>query len=234
MVNYPGFFSYKRGQFRPRRKGMVTPFKRVGRVKKFTANKKIFGPARGMEMKHRDGAQVATGISATGAMAAINVFDIVQGITDSTRLGRRITMKKLNVRYAYGIAAKNDGLNDILRVIIGIDHQCNGAVAVPLDILELATYKSFRNLANKNRFTILRDTFHALNHPAGGPASTTTTLFAESEGWVSFNIPMNLDFEFDGTAGATTDLTSNNLFILLISKNASAAIDLQWRMRYTD
>lgn len=231
---YPGFFTYKRGQYRPRRKGMVTPFRKVGRVKKSYTNKKVFQPTSGAEWKFRDGAQEASAISATGAMASTNLFQISQGVGDIQRIGRKIMLKKWNIRYAYGIEAKNNGLNDILRVIIGIDHQCNGAVPAVLDILETATYRSFRNLANKGRFTILSDKFHPVEHPAGGPASTTTTLFAESEGYVQLNLPMNLPIEFDGVVGTIVDLTSNNVFILLISKNASAFIDLQWRFRYTD
>lgn len=215
----------------------ATPVVVVKRGSKRTYTKKKLNTGHsGQELKHFDNSQAASNISATGAQIAVDIFDVVQGLTDQTRIGRKITVKKFQLRYIWTQpSAVGTGDGDSCRLIVGIDHQCNGAVPTTLDILETADHLSYYNLANSDRFTIIHDKqTQPLDPTAGGPASTTTTRFSSNGIYTAFSKVMNLDIEYDATAGVVTDLTSNNFFILAITRLAAADIKLQWRFRYTD
>ncbi len=205
------------------------------RKKKSYVSSKLFEKTSAVETKFFDAAQTASPISATGAMGAPNLFGIVEGDTDKTRNGRKIVLKSLDFRYIVTLPSTATLFsNDLLRVIIGIDHQSNGAVNAVLDILETATILSYRNLANVKRFTVFHDKFTMVNFAAGGPASTTTTRFAENEEYISFRRSMNLQIDYDASAGGIGDLTSNNIFVLLISQNGIAGITFNLRYRFVD
>lgn len=215
----------------PRKTG--SSFRTTQMSRKSFKNKKLYTPGRVIELKNSNDGQEAANVSTTGALMAINLFDIEQGLTAQNRIGRTIQVKKLQLKYTIGIPLSSTGTNEVLRVIVGIDHQCNGAVALVSDILQDADYLAFRNLDNARRFTFLQDRYYPLQHTAGGPSSVSTTLFNETEEFHQMSWDMDLKVEYDASTGAITDLTSNNFFILVISKNAKAIIDAHWRIRYT-
>ncbi len=180
-----------------------------------------------------DDAVVASGGTVT---ASINL--IPQGVTEKTRVGRKATLKTIQWNYTVSLpevdAVADPAGGDILRVILFMDKQCNGATATVTGILESADYQSFLNLANSGRFRILSDKRHSLNYTTlasdGAGVVSSAQVQREHTLYKSCNIPL----EFDATTGAITEIRSNNVGVLLISKNNLAGFASKFRMRFTD
>jgi len=167
--------------------------------------------------------------------ASINL--IVQGATDTTRVGRKVTIRSVSFRGDIKLPSSlaRATTSDIVRIILFVDKQCNGANAAVLDILETAAWNSYRNLANTSRFIIFMDRFFDVKSPAGsGDSDLTETSFSEDIEFYKFHFKCAIPLEFDAAAGAITDLTSNNFAFLDISKSGLAGIDRSVRLRFTD
>lgn len=101
----------------------------------------------------------ATPLAASGftALAAGNVLNaVVQGTTAETRIGRKIRMRSLDVRWfcsivGAGVASGGEG-----RVLIVYDKQANAALPAIIAILNTNDFNSPMNLSNSDRFTVLR------------------------------------------------------------------------------
>ena len=79
-----------------------------------------------------DDATVAAG--ATIAQDSCN--KIAQGVTEITRVGRKCTIRMINWRFnIFMNAAATTNTGDVVRVILFLDKQCNGATAVTTDIV---------------------------------------------------------------------------------------------------
>lgn len=163
---------------------------------------------------------------------------IQQGTSDSDRIGRKVTVKYLSWKYTLQLVARNDDtvarLSEVVRVIVGLDKQANGALPGGTTLLETNQYQSFLNLSNKDRFRVLMDRTHVLNAQAG---AGTATL----DDWASvttahkFNIKLNVPVEYQTNTGTITDLTSNNFFIMIFSRTGGqASMESRFRLRFTD
>lgn len=180
--------------------------------------------------------------TAFGTTAAVidSICKIPQGIAGDERIGRKITITKLKIRYTISLPAQVDSNNldsgDVARVIFFIDKQTNGSAALGADILKTNTkFQSYRLLSNVGRFVILMDKMHTLNYltmlSEGGTSSQFTNLtFAEYH----FNKSLNLPIEFSGVVGAITELQSGNIGVMVISKTGKAEFNGHTRIRYAD
>ncbi len=163
---------------------------------------------------------------------------IAQGITKSTRNGRKCTIKSIWCRFNYQLPEKDavadPAPSDSLRVILYLDKQANGATAAVTDLLETAAFTSFRNLSNQNRFTFMVDRIFNLNYG---------TLASDGAGVVSsareihsgqFYKKCNIPLEFSDVAGAITEIRSNNFGLLTITESGVMIWVAQWRLRFSD
>jgi len=154
---------------------------------------------------------LSQGFSATGTYpASLNL--IGQGIDEDERIGRQITVVGWNFKY---VMTKTSSGNqyDFCRVILFQDTNCNGAMpALASDILESASFTSFRNLTNKNRFKILSDKTHTITNEVSGVGG----MYREIHG--NTRIPIN----YSSPTGLIGTVTNNNLGLLLINKNGSS------------
>ncbi len=163
---------------------------------------------------------------------------IPQGITEITRVGRKCTIRSINWHYTISSAETDGGTSatnpDVVRLIFYLDKQCNGATATITNILSTDFYNSFRNLTETGRFKILMDKMHTLNCQAGG-GNGTTNDWASRITQGSFYKKCNIPLEFNNTAGAITEIRSNNLGVLVLSKAGSGAIlASSLRLRFSD
>lgn len=166
--------------------------------------------------------------------ATINI--IPQGTTEVERIGRKCNIRKIAWRYSLSLPAAAGATlvsGDILRMILFIDKQANGATAAVTDVLESAHYQSFNNLSNSGRFRILMDKTYDLNNTAGAGdgAVNDSPLWEISD---SFYKDCNIPIEFSSTTGAITEIRSNNLGVLLISRGGSPKLDSKFRLRFSD
>lgn len=196
------------------------------------------GPAAGGELKFFDVTLDDAVIAAGGAITdSINL--IAQGITESTRGGRKCTIKSIYWRYHVTLPEVNDaadpGLPDTIRMILYVDKQANGATAAVTDILADAQFQAFRNLANSQRFAILLDkqiTMNYLGLAGGTVAGAVAQTHVNRDG--TFFKKCNIPLEFSDTTGAITEIRSNNIGVLLISQAGIGGFLSQFRLRFSD
>ncbi len=193
--------------------------------------------AAGGELKFFDVTLDDAVVSATGAITdSINL--IPQGITESTRNGRKCTLKSIYWRYHINIPQKNKqtelALGDVVRMILYVDKQCNGVTAAVTDILADAQFQAFRNLANSQRFTVLMDKEITLNYSGAASETADTVSQANVQRNGTFFKKCNIPLEFSATTGAITEIRSNNVGILLITQAGVMGFVSQLRLRFSD
>lgn len=158
-------------------------------------------------------------IDQTGEIPATGQICLVpQGAADGQRIGRQCTIKSIQVRASIGFvpgAAATASSTGHIYVIL--DRQCNGAAAAVLDVFtstNLAT--CMRDLANIKRFQVLYHWKKTFTPPSG-----VTTAYNNQQSTLDFYKKCNYKLEFDSTAGAITEIQSNNIFIMAGTDGAS-------------
>jgi len=165
------------------------------------------------------------------AGTAANVLTLLngcaQGTTASTRLGRRILMKSLLIRWHFAINTTTAG-NDSIRVLIIYDSQTNGTAPAATDVLLTDEFGSPMNLSNSRRFKVLIDELVPCIGTAG-PGSACGTRYVKGEWPVEFNT---------GSAGTVGDIQSGSIYMLTSQGGklitAAPAGDVYARIRYSD
>ncbi len=176
-----------------------------------------------------DDAVIASGIQIT---PSINL--IAQGVTESTRVGRKCTVKSVNWHYNITMPdVGNAGAGEVVRVVLYKDKQANGATATATGLFESDDYQSFRNLANSGRFEVLMDRTHKLNYQSSAGNGTANDAPLQ-EHTFSFYKACHIPLEFDSTTGAITEIRSNNLGVALIAKTGSVGFASKFRLRFSD
>ncbi len=122
---------------------------------------------------------------------------------------------------------------DVVRIILYLDKQANGATATTAQILESDDYQSFNNLANKSRFRTLMDRTYAMEATAGAGDGTTNDLTGNII-QDSFFKKINVPIEFDSTTGAITEIKSNNIGVMTLSKAGICTFLSKMRVRFSD
>ncbi len=186
-----------------------------------------------------DDAVITAGANVLGTTApaatAGTLVAIPQGVTESTRVGRKCVISNIGWRFQIGLNNINQGVGstDTVRVILYLDKQANGAIITNTDLLESADYQSFNNLSNSGRFRVLMDRTYTVKHHAGGWDGTGVDYAADSVSDTFFK-RCSIPLEFSGTTGALTELRSNNLAILLCGQGGVAFFNSKMRFRFHD
>lgn len=244
-------FLRSQGRMRRSLKGMVTMNPREGRKQQFLHRRTarrwasrastatiihpiVVNNGPQLELKFHDvdlnDATIAAGVNVT---PSINL--IAQGTGESQRIGRKVTIKQIGWRFQLLLPGQADitTSTETVRVIMYLDKQANKLTAAATDILETANFQSFNNLSNRKRFRTLMDRVYTLNTGVGagdGTANDTGPTAIDDTFFKKVNIPL----EFNAAAGALSEITSNNIGVLLIGLNGTAAFDSKIRLRYTD
>ncbi len=171
-----------------------------------------------------------------GGTASCNT--IPQGVTEVQRIGRKCTIRQINWRWTIELAEIDGGTDpqnvEAVRVILYLDKQANGATSTVAGILESDDYQSFNNLANKSRFRILMDRNYVMTSPAGG-GNGTNSDWCGNIATDSLYKKVNIPIEFDSTTGAITEIRSNNIGVLLLSKGGNlCSFASKMRLRFSD
>ncbi len=193
--------------------------------------------ASNVEKKFHDIDVNDTVISGGGTIQNTGSINLIaQGVTESTRVGRKCTITDIMWRWQLKLPAATSATNtvDEVRLIMYLDKQANGATAAVADLLETTTIHGFNNLSNSGRFRILYDERIAMK--AGGGAAPSGAAFVFSEGIKigSFYKKCNIPIEFSDVAGALTEIRSNNLGVLVLSDEGLCELDSSVRLRFTD
>jgi len=194
-----------------------------------------YGRSAQAELKWLDTA-TSFNVDTTGEVPATGQLNLIpQGVEESQRVGRKVTIKSIHVRWNVQSAnAAWQGSN--LRILLVQDKQANGAAATYSGVggvLETDSVTAFRNLENSNRFIIHKDWFFPLI-----PAAGVTTSFNLTTRTIQWSKKCHIPIEFDPSAatGAIGTIRSNNLFLIARSSLDDDLITVSGvvRIRYVD
>ncbi len=221
--------------------GRAARYKVVGAARGYQQTSGFYGRfasngSAGAELKFHDVALDDAVVTANGALtASINL--IPQGVTEKTRVGRKCVIRRIAWRFDITMndTATADNTSEVFRVILYQDKQCNGATATVVGLLETDDYQSFNNLANSGRFKVLMDRTYDMNCPAGASVASPAVIFGEQVIHDSFYKMCEIPLEFDSTTGAITEIRSNNLGVILLTKAGNlTTFASQFRLRFSD
>lgn len=192
------------------------------------------------EIKFYDFSKTATTLATTGTLTTASCHLIAQGVDESQRIGRKICLTKIMLRGYIKIPGQTaiaDAANRV-RIIIFHDRQANkNATAINGSaLLQNDSIDDFRNLDNSKRFKFLVDDTILLNTMSGG-GNGTADRFAEVQQQFSYYKDLNVTVNFDSTLGAITELTENNIGIIVwcdAFTTTAPQIIYKGRVRYTD
>jgi len=167
---------------------------------------------RGGELKFFD-TTTAFALDATGEVPATGQLNLIpQGVTESTRVGRKCVLKSINIRWQAELVpgAATQQVASTCMIILVLDKQCNGAAAAIGDVLTGTNIVTAQhNLSNSERFRVLKTWRWTMNIGAGVSAAWANVV-RQFQYYKKLNIPI----EFSSTTGAITEIRSNNLFLL--------------------
>lgn len=191
----------------------------------------------GPEKKFHEMAYSADPISTTWAVLSHASGDslnlVAQGLTESTRVGRRICIHNINMKYILHVPAATSltAMHQSVRLALVLDTQTNGAIA-PSDTVwqfDAAGFVSFRNLENARRYKILWIKTHVFNPSIAGGDTTNDSATQMRIG--SFSVKKEVNIEYSADTGALTEVRTNNLFLMGVSSNSAPAAVLTGRVR---
>jgi len=179
---------------------------------------------------------VASTVVPTGGSIALfttagSLNVIAQGTGESQRVGRKVNIKNLYLHGTLLLPSSNliTSSCDTFRLIVFIDKQCNGLIAQVTDILTTAEVNSFRNLANQERFIILKDKMYDINATTVVNATTTT---GDQQYHIKMYKKLDLPIEYSGVNGTIGETKSNCLVMLCISEGGVVGFKYTMRLNH--
>lgn len=154
------------------------------------------------------------GLTATPTAVLLN--GCIQGTDGTTRIGRKISLKKLLFRMNITFQENTTGgtaagsLAGNVRLLFVYDKQTNGAVPLSTDILLSATVTSPMNLDNRDRFQVIADKVYHVS-PVDN-AGAYVKLYKKLNRQTIFNA---------GNAGTVADITTGSLYLFVFSTIAT-------------
>ncbi len=194
-------------------------------------------------MKFLDGFAGVISVTLTGVPGLISHNVVPQGADASSRNGRKITVRSLEVTGSM-VLPSTVTLGDMdqrCRIIFYIDKQTNGGFPFVDQLLaslpEIGTPSifSFYDLNEEGRFVFIYDEIfdlpvRAIKDSTGENAPSTTSF--------GFSRDLNVPIEYDqsATTGAIGTQRTNNIGSLLICEQAAVqpTVAYGFRIRYTD
>lgn len=168
---------------------------------------------------------------------------IGQGITESTRIGRKAVIKSIGWRGRLTLSAfagSTVQLPNVVRMMLVHDTQCNGAAPAVTGsggVLVQANYQAFNELVNKGRYRVLMDKTYSINARAAAGDGAVNDSGSTMQTF-SFYKKCDIPIEYSGTAdpAAITEVRTNNIFGIMITSASTAniALDSKFRFRFLD
>lgn len=158
---------------------------------------------------------------ATGEVPATGQLSLVQtGDTLNNRDGAVIQVKSLQIRgYANFTPGATATAASTAYLYVVLDRQANGAAAAVTDVLTSTDMSTaLGNVPNQYRFKILKRIVIPMVATAGVTTAYNPVVVPVEE-YIKFLKP--IEMRFKASAGAITDLSSNNIFLLAGTEGTS-------------
>lgn len=181
-------------------------------------------------------------LSAPGSIAntyeMVNLCTIPQGDTESNRIGRKVTVKKINIElFPTGVSEAAVGsTSGSVKILLVLDTQTNGAAWTATDLMETDSIYSFANLANNQRFRILKS--KVMTFSSGGMVATGAA-YASSEiaKYLRWSVKCNIPIEYDNslTTGVISTVRTNSLWLAAVGTDTGhVSFAGRARIRFVD
>lgn len=169
---------------------------------------------------------------ATSVLFLMNGCD--DGTTSTTRIGRRISMQNLHIRWSGSLAATSAGASP-LRLVVIYDKQPNAAAPVATDVFQIDQISSEMNLSNSRRFKVIVDeNIECVG--SQGPAAWSRVIWRD---FTAKGTQPGLAVEFNDASTATiTSITTGSLYAFVWQNGniitAAPTNALYSRIRFVD
>lgn len=165
----------------------------------------------------------------TGTITLIST--IAQGASINQRIGKRATLKALQLR-GFINAGTTAVYNDVVVMII-YDRQPTGSLPAITDVLTAVSPYAFMNDTNSDRFKVIR----RMDFPLIG--NTTTPATGQEVKSMDRYIPLNLPIVFKAAGtGAIGDIAVGAVYMITagnnVAGNTAASLAVSVRTRFTD
>lgn len=191
----------------------------------------------GKELKFHDVAVTNGPIDSTLELAPAigQLCTVVQGITQSQRIGRKITIKSIQIR---GFLRFNPGTadhaSDLVHVWLVVDKQTNGAALTGANVFTGTTASvAMRNMEYVSRFTVLKHWVWRFQPTGTNIAGTEHNDIVQLwEDYLKVNIPI----EYSSTTGDVAEIRHNNICLMWGSTETDDKVEMtcRFRLRYAD
>lgn len=183
------------------------------------------------ELKVTDTATILVAVPQAGAVSLLN--GMAAGTDYTQRTGRKMVTKSILARFIMNTALVDAQQGDVVRILIFIDKQTNGALPAVTDVLNSANYLEPMNLSNRDRFIVIKDMIFTMN-PCDYTAAVLTTGAPETK-MKKFYKKCSFETIFSGTANTIGSIASGSLLILYISQfNVLSTLSYNVRTRIVD
>ncbi len=184
-----------------------------------------------------------TSVTAEGWTITNNAIPIIpNGPGENERIGRKAVIRKIQLRYqVYGWDVGSSTVlleGAVVRVVLYLDTQCNGAAATAAQIWQTTTdVSTFINMENSQRFKILYNKTHTLNPAvAGWDGAAKLTTLNRVQGKCFKKCAITIDYDDTGT-GLLAEMKSNNIGLMFFKDTGTIGalrFEPTIRLRYTD
>lgn len=220
----------QQGGYPKRRTGGYYP-KGVGRRSTMYLSRKTGLVRRvGQEVNYHDVADANYPLNTTGALVLLN--EIPQGAQATSRIGRKILLKSIQVRG--NLAAGPANINCKAAWMIVYDKRPTGALPNITDILTAADSEALTNTQNQGRFQIICRKDYSVCGSTANSASTNAKSGYNVEKFIK--ISKRVTYKAAGT-GEIGDIEQGALYLVTVGNNAAtnvATTDLRFRVRFYD
>lgn len=147
---------------------------------------------------------------ALAASAVLNA--VVQGTSAITRIGRKIRMRSLDLRWIADMTGGTGG--SVMRLLVVYDKQANIALPATLQIVDTDDFLSPMNLSNSDRFTVLRSLITE-------PMDSNGSLVVSGHEYIK----MDLETVYNATNGGTiADIQTGSVLLMVAGSGTSVTL----------
>lgn len=195
-----------------------------------------------MELNWSDKNIGVFGVSPSGEALYTTINALTQGRKEGERIGRTATIKSIAFHYTVSLPNRLDQsaatIDDVIRIIVYLDKQCNGVTATYSDVVNTSgggpEFREHMNLSNEQRFDILLDRWHNISRPAITSENVDEVTQVGTVKFFNWYYNCNIKIEYSGTSNLISDIASNNIGAVVCSINGTGTISCTARIRYTD
>lgn len=165
---------------------------------------------------------------------------ISQGVGENQRIGRKCTLRYLEIRGILRLPSTTTVANasDTVRMIVYIDKQTNGAHGtkdlILKDLVGGDPTNAPLNLEHQFRYSIISDKRFKIEPKSGGINTATNGATAWVTHPFSFITMLNCPLLYGGSTGVLAELCCNSLHIMFVSFNGTTTVEFTGRVRFSD